>query len=188
MTTINAIFAQSELGHIGRKGNHPLLWRLEGDLKRFKDLTEGGALIMGRHTFESLPGILSGRPHYVITRTPEVYVDLENYDSPLVTVCDSLLTAIQSARHQYPGWPIWIIGGGDILNRALCICDRVYRTVVHEKQSDVPTDERANVDLPGPAPHWGRFSLSDMILTEINTHRYEVYHAQRPFQIYGTGN
>lgn len=63
---ITAIVARADNGVIGRDGKLP--WHLPADLKRFKALTMGKAMIMGRKTFESLPGLLPGRRHIVLTR------------------------------------------------------------------------------------------------------------------------
>ena len=63
---ITAIVARADNGVIGRDGKLP--WHLPADLKRFKALTIGKPMIMGRKTFESLPGLLPGRRHIVITR------------------------------------------------------------------------------------------------------------------------
>ncbi len=65
---ITLIVARAENGVIGRDGTLP--WHIPADLKRFKALTMGRAMIMGRRTFESLPGLLPGRRHIVLTRDP----------------------------------------------------------------------------------------------------------------------
>src|SRR5689334_24175842 len=64
--SIMLIVARAQNGVIGRDGKLP--WHIPGDLKRFKALTMGSAMIMGRKTFESLPGLLPGRRHIVLTR------------------------------------------------------------------------------------------------------------------------
>jgi dihydrofolate reductase len=66
MTKITILVARSDNGVIGRRGGP--LWRLPEDLKHFKALTMGKPMIMGRKTFESLPGLLPGRRHIVLTR------------------------------------------------------------------------------------------------------------------------
>ena len=63
---ITIIVAASENNVIGK--NNDLIWRLPNDLKRFKELTSGHCIIMGRKTYESLPGILPNRKHIVLTR------------------------------------------------------------------------------------------------------------------------
>ena len=64
---VTAILARAANGTIGRDGGLP--WRLSADLRRFKALTLGKPMIMGRKTFESLPGLLPGRAHIVLTRS-----------------------------------------------------------------------------------------------------------------------
>jgi len=63
------IVARAQNGVIGRDGKLP--WHIPADLKRFKALTMGSAMIMGRKTFDSLPGLLPGRRHIVLTRDRE---------------------------------------------------------------------------------------------------------------------
>jgi len=65
---ISLIAAMDRAGAIGKDNDLP--WRLPDDLKRFKALTMGSAMVMGRKTFESLPGLLPGRRHIVLTRDP----------------------------------------------------------------------------------------------------------------------
>src|SRR5947199_10721765 len=65
---ITLVIARSRNGVIGRNGKLP--WHLPADLKRFKALTMGSAMVMGRRTFDSLPGLLPGRRHIVLTRDP----------------------------------------------------------------------------------------------------------------------
>src|ERR1041385_7584338 len=65
---ITIVVARAQNGVIGRGGTLP--WHIPPDLKRFKALTMGSAMIMGRKTFESLPGLLPGRRHIVVTRDP----------------------------------------------------------------------------------------------------------------------
>ena len=65
---ITIVVARAQNGVIGRDGKLP--WHIPADLKRFKALTMGSAMVMGRKTFESLPGLLPGRRHIVLTRDP----------------------------------------------------------------------------------------------------------------------
>ena len=66
---ITLIVARAQNGVIGRDGKLP--WHLPADLKRFKALTMGSVMVMGRRTFDSLPGLLPGRRHVVLTRDPD---------------------------------------------------------------------------------------------------------------------
>lgn len=68
MSDIAIVVARAQNGVIGRDGKLP--WHLSEDLKRFKRLTMGSVMIMGRKTFDSLPGLLPGRRHVVLTRDP----------------------------------------------------------------------------------------------------------------------
>ena len=70
---ITIVLARAINGVIGRDGKLP--WHIPGDLKRFKALTMGSAMIMGRKTFDSLPGLLPGRRHIVLTRDADWAVD-----------------------------------------------------------------------------------------------------------------
>ncbi len=112
------VLARADNGVIGRDGALP--WRLPADLKRFKALTLGHPMIMGRKTFDSLPGLLPGRRHIVLTRDPhwrgqgaEVASDMEGAlalaDAPVVMV----------------------IGGAEIYRLFLAIADRIELTEVH---------------------------------------------------------
>src|SRR4051794_41811545 len=65
---ITLVIARARNGVVG--GNGKLPWHLPADLKRFKALTMGSAMVMGRRTFDSLPGLLPGRRHIVLTRDP----------------------------------------------------------------------------------------------------------------------
>ncbi len=67
-STITIVVARAINGVIGRDNRLP--WHIPGDLKRFKALTMGSVMVMGRKTFESLPGLLPGRRHIVLTRDP----------------------------------------------------------------------------------------------------------------------
>src|SRR6185295_11946359 len=70
---ITLVVARARNGVIGRGGGLP--WHIPADLKRFKALTMGTVMVMGRRTFASLPGLLPGRRHIVMTRDPEWQAD-----------------------------------------------------------------------------------------------------------------
>ena len=118
---LTIIAAAAENNAIG-KGNE-LIWHLSDDLKRFKDLTNGHHIIMGRKTFESFPKPLPNRTHIVITRQA-------NYKVPNgVIVVNSLKDAIDAAKKDSQPF---IIGGGEIYKQALEIADKIELTRVHE--------------------------------------------------------
>lgn len=117
---LNLIVARARNGVIGRDGDLP--WRLPADLAHFKRLTMGHHLIMGRRTFASLPGVLPGRPHVVLSRQ-------QGYAPKGVHVCHGLDEALQFARaagetHAF------VIGGGAVYREALPLADCAYVTEV----------------------------------------------------------
>lgn len=173
MPTRHAIFAQSLSGHIGRKGNHPLLWKLKGDLPRFKDLTEDNAMIMGRHTYESLPGILPGRLHIVVSTTLDQMLDLERNLAVVGTLEDAFNLATQYGYEEQ-----FVIGGGSLINHALPYCHKVHRTAVQEHCDDLTG--MALVDLPVLKPYWGYFKMTECHVHEYLTHWYETYEQPQP--------
>jgi len=122
---ITLIVARAQNGVIGRQGKLP--WHLPADLKRFKALTMGSAMIMGRKTFESLPGILPGRRHIVMTRDPDWNVEG-------VEVAHDVDSALDLAG----GMPVSVIGGAAIFDLFEPIADRIELTeVLAEVQGDV---------------------------------------------------
>ena len=116
---ITIVVARAQNGVIGRGGQLP--WHLPADLKRFKSLTMGTAMIMGRRTFDSLPGILSGRRHIVMTRNRDWFAyGAERADS----VTDALLLAGSE--------PVSVIGGADIFALFLPLAQRIELTEILE--------------------------------------------------------
>lgn len=119
---ITIIAAVAENGVIGRAGGLP--WNLPEDLRRFKRVTSGHPVIMGRRTFETLPGPLAGRRNIVITRNPA-------YQADGVIVVGSLDAALADAGRVVDGDdPVFILGGGEIYRLALPIADRLDLTRV----------------------------------------------------------
>ncbi len=116
VTIIAAIDENRVLGK-----DNQLIWHLPEDLKRFKRLTTGHAIIMGRKTFESLPKALPNRHNIVVTRN-------QNYSKEGITVCHSLEEAIQSAsKDPQP----FIIGGGQIYEQAFEWASMIELTKIH---------------------------------------------------------
>lgn len=119
---ISIIVAIAENRAIGK--NNQLLWRLSTDLKHFKTLTSGHAIIMGRKTFESIGKSLPNRTNIVITRSDKVS------DDASVLVADSIDKAIELAKQGQGADEIFIVGGGNIYEQALSITDKIYLTEV----------------------------------------------------------
>ncbi len=123
-----AIVAMAENRVIGR--DNALIWHLPEDLKHFKRTTMGAPMIMGRKSFESLPGILPGRPHIVISRQADAF----NRTDEGVYGADSLEVAIEQAKvlaDESGLDQIFITGGGEIYKQSLPLVGRLYLTIVH---------------------------------------------------------
>lgn len=101
--------------------NNTLPWRLPDDLKRFKALTLGHPIIMGRKTWESLGRPLPGRHNIVITRQP-------GYAAPGATVVDSVAAAIAACADEATAF---VIGGAEIYALTLPLAQRMELTEVH---------------------------------------------------------
>ena len=115
---MNAIVCVDYNWAIGRQNR--LLYRLSADLKRFKELTAGGRLLMGRNTFDSLPGPLPGRAHVVLSRDPE-----------FAPPCARIVRSMEEAKVFIAHVPdIWLIGGAQMYEALLPLCNEVYVTKV----------------------------------------------------------
>jgi dihydrofolate reductase len=137
--TIALIVAHDLNLAIGWQGDMP--WRLSADLKRFKTITMGHPVIMGRKTFQSLPnGALPGRKNIVVTNNPK-FTD-EN-----ITVAHSPDEAIQLCHENEI---VFIIGGGNLYNTFIDQADMLYITLIeHEFKADTwfPTYDLKNYTL-----------------------------------------
>jgi len=117
--TITLIVARADNGVIGNKGAIP--WRIADDMRRFKRLTVGKAVVMGRLTWESLPKRpLPGRVNVVVTRN-------RNYTAEGATVAHSLADAILESGNS----EVMIAGGAEIYREALSRASRIELTEVH---------------------------------------------------------
>ena len=119
MPLVSMVVATDERGAIGRDGGLP--WRLSDDLKRFKALTMGKPVVMGRKTWDSIGRPLPGRHNIVITRQA-------GFEVPGVTVVASLEDAMRAAG-DVP--EVCIIGGAEIYRLALPQTDLIHLTRVH---------------------------------------------------------
>lgn len=128
------VLARAANGVIGNAGGMP--WHIPADLRHFKQITKGSPMIMGRKTFDSLPGLLDGRRHIVLTRDTE----WEEEGAEVVhTVGDALRLA--NAPHVY------VIGGAEIYKLFLPLADRVELTEIKAKpQGDTEMPAFANKD------------------------------------------
>ena len=117
---ISIIVAVSQNGAIGK--DNQLIWRLPDDLKRFKNLTMGHPIIMGRKTFDSIGKPLPGRTSIVISRNPEFAMDG-------IIVAHSLEKALEEAV-KTGSETAFIIGGGELYKQALPLVDQLHITEV----------------------------------------------------------
>ena len=136
--------------------NNQLPWNIPEDLKFFKQMTQKKILIMGRKTFDSLPGHLPGRFHIVISRS-EIVAD--ESDVAFVT---SLPKALELAKKMIPPWPeeVMIIGGAEIYKLAMPFTDRIYLT-------EIKNDFKGDTFFP-------EFSLKEFQLTEKRQGQGEI--------------
>ncbi|ALC13906.1 dihydrofolate reductase [Sphingopyxis sp. 113P3] len=139
---ITLILARAANGVIGADGKMP--WHLPADLRRFKQLTMGRPMIMGRKTFDSLPAVLEGRRHIVLTRDPE-------WQDDHAEVAHSVEEALRLANAPQ----VMVIGGAEIYRLFLPLADRIELTeVALEPRGD------AVIDVPDPA-EWREVSREE---------------------------
>lgn len=151
-STISIIAAIADNNAIGK--DQQLLWRLPSDMKRFKGLTTGHTVVMGRKTFESLPkGALPNRKNVVLTTHPEVsFKD--------TFICKSMNDALNLCENEDE---IFMIGGAAVYRQALRIADKMYLTLVHHTFEDADTffpevdfsewEETEREDFPADEKH-----------------------------------
>jgi dihydrofolate reductase len=134
---ISLIVALDEQRGIGVDGHLP--WHLSADLQRFKSLTMGHHLIMGRKTYESIGRPLPGRTSIIVSRNP-------SFQPEGCMVARSLETAIEFARFDQED-EVFVIGGGDLFDQAIDLADRIYLTQVHASlEADVYFPEYSSKD------------------------------------------
>ena len=145
--SITIVLARAINGVIGRDNDLP--WHIPGDLKRFKALTMGSAMIMGRKTFDSLPGILPGRRHIVMTRDPDWNVEG-------VEVAHDVDSALDLAGDT----PVSVIGGAAIFDLFEPIADRIELT-------EVLAEVRGDVSMPDlrSSERWSEIASEDHMPT-----------------------
>ena len=136
---ITLIVARADNGVIGRDGKLP--WHLPADLKRFKALTMGKPMIMGRKTFESLPGLLPGRRHIVLTR--------RDWSAAGAEVAHDVESALGLA-----GAESFVIGGAEVFALFEPLADRWELTEVHDEAV-------GDTKMPAPDPSGWHESTRD---------------------------
>ncbi len=127
---VNIIAAIAENNAIGN--DNKLLYWLPNDLKRFKALTTGHTIVMGRKTFDSLPkGALPNRRNVVLSHTVTT-----------IEGCDVYASLEEALQHCTPEEDVYIIGGASVYEQALPLADRLCLTLVHD------TPEKADAFFP----------------------------------------
>jgi len=151
LTIIAAVAKNNALGK-----NNDLIWHLPADLKRFKAITLGHHIIMGRKTFESLGKPLPNRTTIIITRNPD-------YIAPGCIVVNELTEAIKAAAEDENPF---ILGGAEIYKQAMSFADILDLTLVHESfDADVFFP---NIDMS----KWTEMSRQDFKADEKNKYDY----------------
>ena len=124
--TLTMIAAAAENNALGK--DNDLIWHISEDLKRFKRLTTGHAIIMGRKTFESMPKALPNRTNIVLTKR-------KDYQAKGAEVVHTVEDALELVKEDLQPF---IIGGGQIYSLFMPLCDRIELTRVHhEFEADV---------------------------------------------------
>ena len=139
-----------------------LIYWLPNDLKRFKALTTGHTIIMGRNTFLSLPkGALPNRRNIVLSRSQKTFPG-----------CDTYVSLEEALKHCTPDEDIYIIGGASVYRQALKIADRLCLTEIDDTPGDADTffppykddwQEESREDHPIDDRHDFRYSFVDYI-------------------------
>lgn len=125
---VSIICAMDKNRGIGK--NNKLLWHIPGDMKRFRELTSGHTIIMGRKTFESIGRVLSNRTNIVITHSASLArSSLARRDLVKLIVVNSLEEALDRAKELGEN-EVFVIGGGQIYEQAMPVADKLYLTVV----------------------------------------------------------
>lgn len=120
---ISIVAAISDNNVIGK--DNKIIWHLPEDLKRFKELTTGHTIIMGRKTFESLGRVLPDRKHIVLTRDTSYYIDDDNVE--IVNDIEELEKYINSEEENF------VIGGAIIYRQLMAQTQKMYITRIHQK-------------------------------------------------------
>ena len=158
VTIIAAIANNNALGM-----DNKLIWHLPEDLKRFKRVTNGHHVIMGRKTFESLGKPLPNRTTIIITRN-------KNYKAENCLVVNSLKEALENAKSDTNPY---ILGGAEIYNLAMPIVDKLDLTIIHHEFV-------ADTFFPEIDPSvWKETSREDFKADDINKYNYSFVTYER---------
>ena len=150
---LSIIVAIAQNNAIGRAGQ--LLYHLPNDLKRFKALTTGHTIIMGRNTFLSLPkGALPNRRNIVLSRTQKDFPG-----------CDTYASLKEALTHCTPEEDVYVIGGASVYRQAMPLADRLFLTEIDD------TPAKADTFFPDYS-EWHETWREDHDIDERHDHRY----------------
>jgi len=155
---IKIIVAMSDNRVIGN--NNELIWKLSSDLKRFKQLTTGHPVVMGRKTYESIGKPLPNRRNIIITRNSE-------YEVEGCETVSSLEEALLLTNND-----CFIIGGGEIYKQSLEVADKIYLTLVHK-------DFEGDTTFPELGKEWATIDTKDFEADEKNEYNYSFIEYDR---------
>ena len=155
---LSIIVAKASNNIIG--GDNKLLWHISQDLKRFKEITSGHTIIMGRKTFESLPKVLPNRHHIVITRDKNFKVD-----SPSVEIVNDINVVIN--KYENSSEEVFIIGGGEIYKFLLPNTKKLYLTRVYKDFNGDTKFPEINLD------DWSIDSQSEILTNETDNLKFD---------------
>ena len=134
---LSIIVAKAQNNIIGK--DNKLLWHIPEDLKRFKDLTTGHTIIMGRKTFESLGRVLPNRKHIVFTQNSDFKVNDEN-----VKIVHSMLEIQEYIENKEENF---VIGGAMIYNLLMPYVNKMYITEIHKDFEGDTVFPKINLDI-----------------------------------------
>ena len=140
--------------------NNELIWKLSSDLKRFKQLTTGHPVVMGRKTYESIGKPLPNRRNIIITRNSE-------YEVEGCETVSSLEEALLLTNND-----CFIIGGGEIYKQSLEVADKIYLTLVHK-------DFEGDTTFPELGKEWATIDTKDFEADEKNEYNYSFIEYDR---------
>ena len=162
---LSIIVAIDKRGGIGKNGRIP--WKLTNDLKRFKRITMGHHILMGRKTWDSIPRQLVGRKIIIISRN----IHFQANDNPVFSTVESGINYAKDNGEK----ELFIIGGGEIYKKVMNIVDRIYMTRVFFESG-------ADVFFPEMKPHYWNLEYQEFFPSdEMNPHNsvFEIYHRKR---------
>jgi dihydrofolate reductase len=161
--SISLIVAMANNGVIGVDNRLP--WRLPADLQHFKSITMGKPIIMGRRTWESLPGLLPGRRHIVITHNRDYRAE----------GCELVYSVDEALRVAGDVPEVMIVGGGGLYRQTLSRADRLYLTLVDIDLTgdtffpEIDWNEWQEVSRDShPADEHNQFAYTFIVLNRIN--------------------